>query len=56
MGAALYHGLIRRDDVLPSMTVGVDENDVELAKPVQISAVMGVKTQPLPPQNPRPGG
>lgn len=56
MGAALYHGLIRRDDVLPSMTVGSRQDEVELAKPVQVSTVTAVKTQPLPPENPRQGG
>ena len=33
MGAALYHALIRRDEVFPSMTVGFPHRDDELESP-----------------------
>lgn len=57
-GAALYHGLIRRDDVLPSMTVGVhpareEEPPLPETQPPVISTP---EAAPLPPDEPAQTG
>lgn len=41
MGAALYHALIRRDEVFPSMTVGFPHQDVQPEPPQAIAADEG---------------
>jgi cytochrome b561 len=41
MGAALFHALIRRDEVFPSMTVGFPRNDVRPEPPLNPAASEG---------------